>query len=429
MESNFEVAIIGAGVSGLCLALSLQCHNIKCTVYEKQSEGVSQGGSVILFPNSLRVLDSLGVYDTIHKLGFDMTTTAVKDASFKTIRKIQISKSERYGYAALRIRRDALVGSLLSSARKQGISVNFEHRLIGILESGPGAECRFSNGVTRSASLVVGADGLRSKVREICFLDAPDPAYTGQAMIMWPIPCSLLPDWEQQTAQERESEGITMATPQGAVLIVANSSGDPDTRIWAQRALPERDVAGWKQLGANKKTLLEALRNTTETTPDLVRSALEHAEKSEGNPFFLWPFYIISVRDGWISKGGKGRVLLLGDAAHAFPPVGGQGAGMAIEDADGLGLALSDAKLSSNIQERLSIWLKWRMSRVGRVADYTANLGKSRVAPPPPPASAEIRKETKPANPLGDIDDLAWLYDWRSSPQLTAWIEEEEKET
>lgn len=293
MDSNFEVAIIGAGVSGLCLALRLQTHNIKCAVYEKRPDGFSQGGSIMLFPNSLRILDSLGVYATIHQQGFDMTTTAVKDASFKTLKTIQISKPERYGYAALRIKRDVLVGSLVAAAKKSGISVNYEHRLIGIVEQDSGAKCRFSNGLTKSASIVVGADGLRSSVREISFPGAPAPAYTGQAMMMWSIPLSLLNQSKEHALEQQNnasSEGIAMATPQGLVLIVANHSADADTRIWVQRPLPHRDVAGWKKLGEDKEALSAALRNTSEAIPEPVKSAIEHAERSDQNPYFLWPF-------------------------------------------------------------------------------------------------------------------------------------------
>lgn len=96
---------------------------------------------------------------------------------------------------------------------------------------------------------------------------------------------------------------------------------------------------------------------------------------------------------------------------------------MAIEDADGLGLALGDVNIGSSIQERISVWLRWRMNRIGQVYEYTANLAKNRVAPPPPAASDGM-KETKPVNPTGDIDDLAWLYDWKSKEQLAAWMEE-----
>jgi hypothetical protein len=99
--------------------------------------------------------------------------------------------------------------------------------------------------------------------------------------------------------------------------------------------------------------------------------------------------------------------VLIGHATHAFPPTGGQGAGMAVEDADGLGLALDDVITGADLQERLSVWLKCRMNRIDRVAEYTASLGRSRVAPAPPVANDGKPKETKPANYLEE--SMIWL--------------------
>jgi 2-polyprenyl-6-methoxyphenol hydroxylase-like FAD-dependent oxidoreductase len=423
---NFEVAIIGAGVAGLSLALSLARHNITCTIYEKRPQGLSQGGSITLFPNSLRILDSLGVYSTIHGQGFDMSTTIVRDSSYKHLSTIPISDPSRYGYAALRIRRDAVLSSLVSEARKHGIPINYEHNLVEIVEHDGGVTCWFANGVDKSVSLVVGADGLRSKTREVSFPNAPAPTYTGQAGIMWSAPRSALKYPDQEISQAGAgSEAALMVTPQGVVLFVPDSKDGNDMRIGSQRSLPERDVAGWKELGGDKSALARALRDTSEEIPEPVRSAMEYAEAADKNEFFLWPFYSLSTVDGWISKAGKGRVVLIGDAAHAFPPSGGQGAGMAVEDADGLGIVLG-MENGLSVQEKLASWLRWRMKRIERVAEYTANIGKSRVAPvQPKEGEGTSSNETKPANSLVGIDAMAWLYDWKPKEQLEAWVANE----
>lgn len=352
-----------------------------------------------------------------------MTTTTIRDTSFRALKTVQISKPERYGYAALRIRRDALIESLEAAAHKCDIPINYEHKLVAIDEHDSGATCHFSNGVTKSASLVVGADGLHSMVRTIRFPNAPAPTYTGQAGIMWSVPrLELKYPVTSKPQSDMNLESTSMTTPQGVVLFVPNSSDGADMRIGAQRPLIERDVAGWKKLGQDKEGLAKVLRETCEEIPEPVRSAIEYAERSDKNEFFLWPFYVLSMIDGWVSKGRKGRVVLIGDGAHAFPPTGGQGAGMAVEDAHGLGLVLG-MQSGPTVEERLKIWLKWRMNRIDRVAEYIANLGKSRLASPQPKVGDEgIRKETKPANPLGDIDDMAWLYDWESKEQLAAWM-------
>ena len=79
-----------------------------------------------------------------------MTTTAIKDASFKTLRTVELGDPQRYGYTALRIKRDALIGTLEAEARKLSVAINYEHELTDILEDrADGIKCRFSNGIVQ----------------------------------------------------------------------------------------------------------------------------------------------------------------------------------------------------------------------------------------------------------------------------------------
>ena len=160
---------------------------------------------------------------------------------------------------------------------------------------------------------------------------------------------------ENHSQYQNYSEDIAITTPHEVVLIVANHSTNADRRIWAQRPLLDRDVASWKKLDEDKEDSSAALRNTIEAIPEPINSAIEYAATNEQNPYFLWPSYVVSVTDGWISKGGKGSVVLIGDAAHWFPPHGVLGAGMALEDDDGLRLAIGDLEIALNNQERLSL--------------------------------------------------------------------------
>ena len=166
--------------------------------------------------------------------------------------------------------------------------------------------------------------------------------------------------------------------------------------------MQELDVSGWKALAEDKKAYLSLLRQNGEEIPEPVESAIKYAEGNDEAGVFLWPFYFLSTMDEWISRSGNGRVVLIGDAAHAFPPSGGQGAGMAIEDAEGLGLILGEMGKNQAVKARLEIWQKWRKQRIDRVTEYTAQLGKSRVAKPVSATAEEsTAKQTKPANPTG----------------------------
>ena len=355
-----------------------------------------------------------------------MTTTTVKDTSFKTLKTIQLSDPQRFGYAALRIRRDAIIDALTAAARSVDVPINYGYNLVDIVENGIDvARCRFDNGAEKSVSLVVGADGLRSRVRKVSFPNAPAPAYTGQAGLMWSVPRGKL-NFPLGSGLDASRGAASMMTPQGVVLFVPDSVDGVDMRIGTQRPVQELDVSGWKALAEDRKAYLSLLRQDGEEIPEPVESAIKYAESNDEAGVFLWPFYFLSTMDGWISRSGNGRVVLIGDAAHAFPPSGGQGAGMAIEDAEGLGLILGEMGKNQAVKARLEIWQKWRKQRIDRVTEYTAQLGKSRVAKPVLATAEEsTAKQTKPANPLGDLDELAWLYDWRSKEQLKTWMGQE----
>lgn len=79
-----------------------------------------------------------------------------------------------------------------------------------------------------------------------------------------------------------------------------------------------------EKLDEDKEASSAALRNASEAIPEPISSAIEYAGTNEQNPYFLWPSYVVSVTDGWISKGGKGSVVLIGDVVLVFPPHGGR---------------------------------------------------------------------------------------------------------
>jgi 2-polyprenyl-6-methoxyphenol hydroxylase-like FAD-dependent oxidoreductase len=70
-NSTVDVAIIGAGLSGLALALALHQQSIKCTIYEAREAPLNVGGGLMLVPNGLKVLDKLGVYDPLKRRGYN----------------------------------------------------------------------------------------------------------------------------------------------------------------------------------------------------------------------------------------------------------------------------------------------------------------------------------------------------------------------
>ena len=99
------------------------------------------------------------------------------------------------------------------------------------------------------------------------------------------------------------------------------------------------------------------------------------------------------------------------------------GANMAVEDAYGLALLLGGARGARDLKQALNWWESWRRERITKVTAETDRVGKSRL--PPKQVVAGIVAETKVAPPTGkgdDLQDMDWLYNWKSEEELTDWL-------
>lgn len=114
----------------------------------------------------------------------------------------------------------------------------------------------------------------------------------------------------------------------GAFVIAPQGNGGAEVLIGKQRrfeADPGRE--GWAAMAADKEALVGFLRANNEGMPEMVRNAVTSIPRESLN---LWPFYVVPRLERWGSEAGK--VLILGDAAHAIPPSAGQGINQAFED-------------------------------------------------------------------------------------------------
>jgi 2-polyprenyl-6-methoxyphenol hydroxylase-like FAD-dependent oxidoreductase len=346
----------------------------------------------------------------------------VKDATFKTIRTLKLSDHERFGYNSLRIERDDITRALAAAALDRGVSIYYSHKLVDVREDGSGVHIEFDNGLVASAQILVGSDGIWSRVRRTCFPRAPGPSYTGQTSFTWIVPRSSLCFPPGETLEVGSNS--VMMTPQGAALIIADSSDGQRIRIALQRPLAELDVEGLRALREDKVAVLEILSGRDDNMPEPVKSAIAFAAH-ESSELFLWPFYKLYISSGWVSEANSGSVVILGDAAHAFPPAGGQGAGMAIEDAAGLGLILGRLPEFENIKEALGVWQKIRRDRLDRVSEYVATIENAKSGRPAAPSSD--RKDTGNVKSVVDVSAMGWLYNWKFEEELDKWMETRER--
>lgn len=410
-----HVIIVGAGLSGLSLALALQKVGVPCSIYEARSESYSIGGGITLSPNGLRILDKLGVYPRVKQRGFHFETLAFKNDAGETTDVYYFGSEKLYGYQGFRIARQLMIDEMKKMLIEQGIQVHHNMCFSQVISDTPEqVEIKFADGSTASASILIGSDGIYSSVRKYVVPSA-DPVYSGITAINGVIPRSRI-----RIPEGYHLPATVMAKP-GAFLLVPQEPDGLELLFGAQRRFPDRDKEEWKKLRDNKQELLNMLRQSQQDWPDIVQSVLEEAPVEKMG---IWPFYGIPKLERWASA--CDRVIIVGDAAHAIPPTAGQGVNQAFEDVDLLVILLS--KLSSNITlpNALHFWQSYRQERVDKILELTKQMNAKRLPPSEqanlPPSAIWADK----AATHGEGEQLMWLYKSDSGLDVAQWIAQRE---
>lgn len=345
-----KALIVGAGIAGPVLALWLRRIGFEVVVTEaRPSPALAEGAFLGVAPNGMRVLDTLGVADAVAQLGHPCRAFSFSNAAGRTIGSIDRSGDERaFGWPLTMIRRADLHTALTAIVERQGIPIHFGHELTGVEQSATGLEARFANGARLEADLLVGCDGLRSKTRTACFPDCPRPELTGLVDLGGFARVSRLPfrpQVNQMVFGKRAFFGA-FTTPEGETWWFPN--GPPGEAPTHARLLElHRDDPPW---------ILELVA----ATPHVLGP---------------WPIHELGRVPAWT----RGRVALLGDAAHAMSPSAGQGASLAMEDAMELARCLRDAP---DVPTAFRAFEKLRRPRVDRIF-REAQRQSNRKAPGP----------------------------------------------
>lgn len=301
-----EVAIIGAGLSGLALALFLKQHDIQCTIYELRSPDATAVGALMLSPNALRSLDAIGVYDRVKREGWHFRNGSFRNNNHDFLGSYEFGNADKYGYDCIRVYRQVLVDQLRAAVTESGIDIVNEKRFSHIVsEDESSIIYAFVDGEQRKAGIIIGADGLHSSVRRYIFPEV-ELSFEGVMTIISAVPTS-------QVKFPYEDYGLPVSIigeGSGFGLARQNANGS-EVMVAVQCKTHERDRAGWKGLNGDKQQLLELLRQDYDTWNDTTKSVIDAIDPET---LFIWPFYVVPRLPHWTSA--KGRVVLLGDAAH-----------------------------------------------------------------------------------------------------------------
>lgn len=346
----------------------------------------------MLSPNALKVLDALHLYGNLKTQGFNFSHLHYRDVAGDLLETYEFGNKDEYGYEALRIYRHVLIDTLLAELEWKDIPIRFGAKFTHITEEKLNAvSFAFADGTTGTADILVGADGIHSRVRKYLYPDL-EPKFIGMAGTTAAVP----------TAQLKLPEGyhlpVTITSPQGAFVIAPQQLDGSEVLIGKQRRVAEQDRAAWEKTLADKDDAVRFLQQDQEQFSEIVRNAVSHINPDKIN---VWPFFVVPKLDRWASE--KRRVVILGDAAHAIPPSAGQGINQAFEDVYILALLLGRSSEIVSLQDALGFWQSYRQGRVDRVFELNKQIDLRRM-----PANDSVSGEGSEVKKEGF--ELQWLY-------------------
>jgi salicylate hydroxylase len=340
-KSQVEVAVVGGGIGGLFAANALVAHGIPVSVYEQAPALGEVGAGVFLTPNSVRQLQRVGLGPAVEKWG---ARVGPDSRYFRhdgaPIAPVQVTDSTGWN-ATFGMHRADLV-EFLANALPPGI-VHTGHRCTGFAQDGNRAHVSFANGATVEADIIVGADGIHSELRPYVYPPS-DPVFSGSVAYRGIVPHTLLPHWPTNAWQMWLGKGkhfLTFPVRAGKLInYVGFVPADQKMKeSWSSPGEPDvlrQEFAGWDPR---------------------IESVLQRVQMT-----FRWALYDREPLPSWT----RGRLTLLGDAAHPMLPHLGQGANQSIEDGMALATILTRAD-RRNAPAALLAYERLRRERVAQV--------------------------------------------------------------
>lgn len=339
-----KAIIIGGGIGGLTAAIALHRRGVDAQVYERSFALRDVGAGIALWPNAVKALRKLGLGDLLQAISVTRVDLALRrwDGSFLS-RTSARDLERRLGGGMVVFHRAELLALLAACAGSANI--HLAHDLCDIDTNDPSVSARFTNGASAHGDVLIGADGLRSVVRG--WLGHADrirySGYTAWRSVV-PFDHSLLVPAETWGPGRRF----------GAFPIHG------DRVYWfATSNTPEGEDSCD---GAPQSYLLSLFEGWHEPIETLIRAAddatILHNDIYDSDPLAEW---------------GRGRVTLLGDAAHPMTPNLGQGACQAIEDALELAACLTS---EANPEMALEKYEKSRIARTSPIVRASRWLGR-----------------------------------------------------
>lgn len=352
-----HIAIVGAGIGGLTAAAFLLQRGHQVRVFEQAPSLGEVGAGIQMSANAMHALDALGLRTRIEP-------QAVRPQAFEFRRfddgellhtiPLGAPHEQRHGKPYFQIHRADLHAALVDAVRElDPAAIKVNARVTEVDEEDDGVTLTFADGSTHRCELVVGADGIKSVVRQAVLGDDA-PQFTGQVAWRCTVPTERIPPHLRTAIVSTiwcgpDNHAVTYYLRNGALLnfVGCVERDDRDESWTARRPWTEldQDYAGWHPM---------------------VRAVIEAVDRDQ---CFRWALNNRIPSLNWSTA----RITMLGDAVHATLPYMAQGAAMAIEDGAVLARAL---ELDLPLAERLRRYHEHRAPRTARVVEESNEMGE-----------------------------------------------------
>ncbi|KAF7327410.1 FAD-binding protein [Mycena kentingensis (nom. inval.)] len=388
-----KIIIVGGGIGGVSVFLALKKHLADASppaeillfeAHDSLSATTSiVGGALGLAPNGLRAISQISVdaAEYIQERGFPGEVMTFRNSQGTLLGRFRAGRKARYGFGELMLPRATVHDALVRELRPGDMLVGKGVQSVKELDDNELVEVKFEDGTTERADLVIGADGVRSVVREAIYGDKYGAVYEGLTGVGGFIALSALS--EPLRASLREDPVTMTFGARGFFGYCPNTPNLDD--------LDNGLLGWWSTYETNEppprdtppETILSQLleRHAAWKSPadssahPIFRELVTLGCTSSVGPLLILPGYVTPRLPHWTSLSGSGRILLLGDAAHAMPPHAGQGVACAAEDAVAIAILLKHYRVSHRfeIEEALrrtgEAYEAVRMKRLAKILD------------------------------------------------------------
>ena len=378
-----EITVVGAGVAGLAVARALALRGAAVTVLEQADAIREVGAGLQVSPNGAAVLRALGLGEALAAAGMRAQAVQLREgASGDPVLRLDLA-GLRPGAEYRFVHRADLIALLLNGAREAGVELRLLQRIEAVDLAGLRPKLRTAAGDTISTDLLIGADGLHSKVRA-ALNGLVAPTFTGQVAWRATIPCEGPTDAVAEVHMGPGRHLVSYPLRGGAMR---NIVAVEERKRWAEESWSLRDDPMEMRLAFAEFS--PRVRRWLDAVPDVG----------------LWGLFRHPVARVW-QEGG--RVAILGDAAHPTLPFLAQGANLALEDAWVLAASLAGHEAPA---AGLAAYQAARAGRAARVVEAANRNARAYHLRPPVAGVAHMALRAMGALAPGmALRRFDWLY-------------------